>query len=228
MGKLIDQLAGREGHEVLLRIDEHNQEELSGSALSQADVAIEFSTPEAAPGNLMFCFEQGVPVVCGTTGWQNRLAEVQAAAEEKRGTLLYASNFSIGVNLFFALNRFLAERMDAYSAYEPQIEETHHTEKLDAPSGTAITLAEELLERLARKDDWVLGITRDEHKLPICARRIGQVRGLHSVRYDSPVDSIRITHEAHSREGFARGALAAAQWVVDRVGVFTMRDMLGF
>ncbi len=228
MGRLLDKLAGENGHEVVLRIDENNLGQLTPEAIHKADVAIEFSTPDAAVANLKFCLEQKTPVVCGTTGWLDQLDSIRALTEKWEGAVFYASNFSIGVNLFFELNRFLARRMRSWPEYEPQLEEIHHTQKVDAPSGTALSLANDLLANLDSKESWTLGIPDKPEELGITSRRIGMMPGTHEVRYDSGIDSIIIRHEAHSREGFARGALKAARWIIGKKGVFTMKDMLGF
>lgn len=228
MGQAIEGLALAAGHQVVLRIDRGDEALLQPAMLEMADVAIEFSRPETAPDNLLACFRAGVPVVCGTTGWLERQEEIQEACRLAGGAFFYASNYSIGVNLFFELNRYLARLMNGQPAYTPSLEETHHVHKLDAPSGTAITLAQGLLEELDRKSRWVLGPSEDPGTLPIVSHRIDEVPGTHQVRWDSPEDSIRIEHVAHGREGFARGALRAAEWLRGRQGCFGMSDLLGF
>jgi 4-hydroxy-tetrahydrodipicolinate reductase len=214
MGKAIAAMAEAAGDEVVLRIGSGNRGELTQEALQAADVAIEVSRPETAFDHIALCLEAGVPVVCGTTGWLDRLEEAVALCADKEGALLYASNFSIGVNLFFALNKRLAELMDSQPQYDPSILEIHHTQKLDAPSGTAISLAQDIVERLPDKEP------------PITSIREGQVPGTHEVVYRSDIDTISIRHEAHSREGFARGALLAAHWIVGKKGFFSMSDVL--
>ena len=226
MGRIIDQLAAQAGAEVVLRIDLDNPEDFS--KLKDADVAIEFSRPESAVQNYLRCFDAGVPVVSGTTGWTNRMEEVRAYCEKTDGAFFYASNFSIGVNVFFALNRFLAERMNHLPAYDIQLEETHHTQKLDAPSGTAITLAKDILSRVERKGQWVNREAKDPNELSILSHRIDPAPGTHRVVYRSAIDEVEIRHEAFSREGFARGALQAAHWLLGRKGCFGMNDLLGF
>ncbi|MBK7337144.1 MAG: 4-hydroxy-tetrahydrodipicolinate reductase [Saprospirales bacterium] len=226
MGRIIESLAPDEGGHVVLRVDRDNLQDLD--QLNTADVAIEFSQPESAPGNILRCLEAGVPVVCGTTGWTGRLEEIKEYCDSKGGAFFYASNFSIGVNVFFALNRFLAERMNQWPAYDVMLEEIHHTQKLDAPSGTAITLAGDIIRRLDRKEKWVNGETSDEKELSILSRRVDPAPGIHRVIYSSAIDEIEIRHEAFSREGFARGALKAARWIIGRKGCFGMDDMLGF
>ena len=227
MGRTIEQLALAAGHEITLIIDKDNLEDLNPRRLREADVAIEFSQPESAYANICSCLEAGIPIVCGTTGWLEHFETVKALCSAKDGAVFYASNYSIGVNLFFALNRFLAGLMDSQPQYEVILDETHHTQKLDAPSGTAITLAEGILGALSRKTKWVNQSGSHPDELEIRSHRIGQVPGTHEIRYDSPVDTITIRHEAHSREGFASGAIRAAEWIIGRKGCFGMTDMLG-
>lgn len=228
MGKTIEQIALAAGHEIVLAIDAHNTHLLAPEHLSQADVAIEFSRPETAADNLLRCMEAGVPAVCGTTAWLDRKPEVEAACVAHGCAFLYASNFSIGVNLFFALNRYLADIIAPYGEYDPVLEEIHHTQKLDAPSGTGITLAEGILERLPRKTHWVNRPAALPEELALTSQRIDPAPGTHTVAYHSEVDSIEIKHTAHSRLGFAQGALYAATWIVGKQGVFGMNDVLGF
>lgn len=228
MGRAIEQLALQDGDEIVLKMDSGSSRERAGEEIKMADVAIEFSRPESALDNIRLSLEAGVPVVSGTTGWLGRMDEAQSLCRKHEGALLYASNFSIGVNIFFALNRYLAELMAAQPRYEAQIEEIHHTQKLDAPSGTAITLAEDILQRLPRKHRWASQATGAPDELPVLSRREGQAPGTHEVQYNSAIDSIAIRHEAHSREGFAQGALQAARWIVGKKGCFGMKDMLGF
>lgn len=226
MGKTIDQLAQAAGHEVVLRIDVNNSADLDMTALASADVAIEFTRPESAFNNIVTCLENGVPVVSGTTGWLDRLEEAKQLVEKYQGGLFYASNYSIGVNIFFAVNKYLAKLMKRYDQYDINMEEIHHTQKLDAPSGTAITLAEGIMEALPHKTGWVNEPTDKAEELPIISKRIDKVPGTHEISYESAIDNITITHTAHSREGFAKGALAAAEWMVGKQGFYGMEDML--
>jgi 4-hydroxy-tetrahydrodipicolinate reductase len=226
MGRAIENLAPSAGCEIVLRIDQDNPGDFE--RLHLADVAIEFTRPESAVDNYRRCFDAGIPVVSGTTGWTSRMDEVRAWCEEAGGAFFYASNFSIGVNVFFALNRFLAERMNHLPAYDIQLEEIHHTQKLDAPSGTAITLAKDILDRIDRKEKWVNREAAGEKELSILSQRLDPAPGTHSVVYRSAIDEIEIRHEAFSREGFARGALEAAKWLVGKKGCFGMEDLLGF
>lgn len=228
MGKAIEELALSDGDEIVLRADSETSRKAAADFLQAADVAIEFSRPESAFDNIRLSLETGVPIVCGTTAWLDRLEEARVLCEKHDGALLYASNFSIGVNLFFALNRYLAEMMAQLPQYEVRMEEIHHIQKLDAPSGTAITLAEDILNRIKGLNKWVNKEAGEKGELPILSKREGQAPGTHVVEYHSPIDSITIRHEAHSREGFARGALLAARWIVGKKGYFEMKDMLGF
>jgi 4-hydroxy-tetrahydrodipicolinate reductase len=228
MGKAIEKEALSQGHEVVLTVDEHNSATITLSDLQQADVAIEFSRPEAAFDNLQRCIDAGLPVVSGTTGWLDRMETLKSYCEEKGGAFLYASNFSIGVNLFFQLNKTLTKLMAAHTQYLPRMEEIHHTQKLDAPSGTAITLAKGLLENYPARSYWTLDPSTDEHALVISAKRIDLVPGTHTISWDSEVDSIEIKHTAHSRKGFVVGALLAAEWLVGKKGCFGMEDVLGY
>lgn len=230
MGKAIELLAESQGIEIVWRIRRENLQERSADLLRQADVVIEFSRPEAAFGNVMACLEAGVPVVSGTTGWADDLPTAQAFCQRNGGGLIWASNFSIGVNLFFALNRYLAQLMSQRAEYLPALAETHHIHKLDAPSGTAITLANDLLAAAPRFSGYQLledgAAVSAEDLLPITAYRIGEVPGTHQITWQSPVDAISIEHRADSREGFALGAIAAAKWVYGKQGIFTMSDVL--
>ncbi|MBV6428879.1 MAG: 4-hydroxy-tetrahydrodipicolinate reductase [Haliscomenobacter sp.] len=227
MGKIIAKLAEEAGHTIALVIDRDNLDELTSGRLAEAEVAIEFSQPESAVGNIIACLEAGLPVVCGTTGWLDHLDEVKAQVASCQGALFYASNYSIGVNLFFAINRYLARLMNGQPQYDVALEEIHHTQKLDAPSGTAITLANSIVEEIDRKQTWVAQVPPAPGEIPIHSIRLGETPGTHQIVYTSPVDSIVIRHEANSREGFAKGALEAAQWLVGKQGVFGMEDMLG-
>jgi len=225
MGREIEAVAQKRGHEVVLRIGQDNLEELTPAALRQADVAIEFSQPEAAPYNIKLCAAIQLPIVVGTTGWYAEYDEITKEVKSKGGALLAATNFSIGVQLFFAVNAWLAKLMHAQKAYTARIEETHHIHKMDSPSGTAITLAERMLSGLEDKKGWSLTPTVDE--LPILAHRKNEVPGTHDVFYTSEVDEIRLTHTAYNRKGFALGAVVAAEWIKGRQGIYTMQDVIG-
>lgn len=222
MGKTIEQIAVARGHEIVLKID--NAE--TPYDITIADVAIEFSTPNSAYANISNSLTHKVPVVAGTTGWLSQYNEAVALCKAQQTAFLYASNFSIGVNVFFALNKTLAKLMSGLKEYEVAIEEIHHTQKLDAPSGTAITLAEGIIAE-TDKTDWHLD-TAAENEIPIVAKRIDNTPGTHIITYSSEVDTIEIKHTAHNRNGFALGAVMAAEWIVGKQGVFTMSDVLGF
>jgi len=226
MGKAIEQIAEKQGIEIVWRIRRDDQP--TPEMLRQADVAIEFTRPEAAFDNVMLCLQAGLPVVSGTTGWLDRLPEAQKFCLENSGAMLWASNFSVGVNLFFALNRRLAQLMAARPEYAAALTETHHIHKLDAPSGTALTLANELIQNTERYTGWsLLPDVPIAGEIPITAIREGEVPGTHLIRWQSAVDEISIEHKAHSRVGFAAGAVLAAQWMVGKQGVFEMGDVLG-
>ncbi|TKK68875.1 4-hydroxy-tetrahydrodipicolinate reductase [Ilyomonas limi] len=226
MGKAIEELAIQKGHPIVLKIASQITAELTAENLQKADVAIEFTNPHSAVSNLKTCIDAGVPVVCGSTGWLQQWDEVKKYCDEKNGTLLYASNFSIGVNLFFELNTYLAKLMAAYPAYEVMIEEIHHTQKKDAPSGTAITLAEQILQQIQRKKGWVNEVSNNEQELSIISKRIDPAPGTHTIRYTSAIDDIEITHTAHNRQGFAGGAVLAAEFLQGKKGIYTMKDVL--
>jgi 4-hydroxy-tetrahydrodipicolinate reductase len=221
MGKAIEKIALQRGHQVVAKIDKDNPLD----SLHNADVAINFSIPNAALANITNALNLGIPVVCGTTGWLEHKIEVDALCNKLGGGFLYASNFSLGVNLFFELNKKLAGYMDSLPDYKVAIEEIHHTHKLDAPSGTAITLAEGIIEN-SKKTQWYLEGDNGEG-IPIKALREDDVPGTHTVSYRSDIDSIDITHTAHSRTGFALGAVVAAEWILGKTGVFGMKDVLG-
>lgn len=232
MGQIIEQMALQRGHEVVLKISIDNPFDLTKENLKKADVAIDFSTPDAVLKNIDACFDAGVPVVVGTTGWYGKLQEVKNECDKSNSTILYGSNFSIGVNLFFKVNSFLSKLMNDYPAYDVQLEETHHTQKLDAPSGTAITLAEGVIENLARKDEWmneVIGtpveVFPKPNQLLIESSRVNNIPGTHSIVYSSEVDDIEIKHTAHNRNGFALGAVVAAEWLQNRNGFFNVADI---
>ena len=210
MGREIERIARDRGHEIVATIDMNEEEKFHSDEFKSADVAIEFTSPASAFQNYMHAFQAGVPVVSGTTGWLDRIDRIKEACEKEGKTFFYASNFSLGVNLFFALNNYLAGLMNRFTDYDARIEETHHIHKLDAPSGSAITLAEGILERVERKKEWSLDKKKAD-TLHIESFREGEVPGIHTVVYESPVDSIRLTHDAKSREGFALGAVLAAE-----------------
>ena len=227
MGKAIEEIALQKGHNIVLRIHDQNLEELTKQNLQRADVAIEFTGPQSAVDNILLSFNAGVPVVCGTTGWLSKMGMVQQKCKELSGTFLYASNFSIGVNIFFELNKKLAELMKYQLNYNVSMEEIHHTEKKDAPSGTAITLAEGIIATLPQKTKWVNKNSDVSDELSILSKRIDPAAGTHSVKYSSEVDDIEIIHTAHNRKGFAAGAVLAAEFVFGKKGVFNMKDVLG-
>jgi len=226
MGKAIEGIAVERGHEIVLRIDADNIEALNKENLQQADVAIEFTNPDSAIKNITQCFDAGIPVVCGTTGWLEQWEKVKSDCENKNATLLYASNFSIGVNLFFELNKKLAQLMSNRTEYQCTIEEIHHTAKKDAPSGTAITIAENIIALNPNKKNWVLGETEETNSLSITSKRIDPAPGTHIVSYNSAIDSVEIKHTAHNRIGFATGAVLAAEFVLGKKGVYGMGDVI--
>ena len=221
MGKVIERIALERGHEIVLKKDHDNTFE----GLLNADVAIDFSVPDSAVGNISECLNNGIPVISGTTGWLADYPKMVQLCEEKSGSFIYASNFSLGVNVFFELNEYLAKMMANLKQYNVSMEEIHHTQKLDAPSGTAITLAEGVIKHTDYAN-WTLE-TPISNEIHIEAKRIENVPGTHSIFYDSEVDQIEIKHTAHSREGFALGAVVAAEWLKDKKGVFNMKDVLG-
>lgn len=226
MGKEIEQILIARGHTIPLIIDLNNTNDLDAAHLKEIDVAIEFTTPSTAYGNVVKCLEAGVPVVCGTTAWLDKLPQVEQLCKEKNGAFFYASNYSIGVNIFFEINRRLAQLMNRFGEYDVTIEETHHTQKKDAPSGTAVTLAEGILENLDRKQKWVCGTTTVPEELEVVAIRRSVVPGTHTVTYESDVDSLSITHMAKSRRGFALGAVLAAEFLYGKTGIFSMKDLM--
>lgn len=220
MGQTIERIALERGHEIVLKKDEFNTFE----GLSDADVAIDFSIPAVAVENISSCFYQNVPVISGTTGWLERFDEMVALCQEKGGAFISSSNFSLGVNLFFELNEYLAKMMSKFDSYKVVLEEVHHTQKLDAPSGTAISLAKGVIEN-SNYTNWTMETPQSE-QIHIEAIRTGDVPGTHTVTYNSTVDTIEIKHTAHNRDGFALGAVIAAEWIIGKKGVFTMRDVL--
>ena len=227
MGKAIEEIALAKGHEVVLKIDMDNQHEFTAENLSKADVAIEFTGPHSAVDNLKKLFDAGTPVVSGSTGWLERWDEVKNYCQSKNGAFIYASNFSIGVNLFFEVNTYLAKLMSNHPEYEASMEEIHHTQKKDAPSGTAITLAEQVLQQIKTKKQWVNENSTNNEDLIITSKRIDPAPGTHSIKYHSEIDDIEIIHTAHSRKGFAGGAVAAAEFLAGKKGIYTMKDVLG-
>ena len=226
MGKEIEKIALERGHEIVCAIDVNQDDKFLSPQFQSADVAIEFTSPDSALSNYRKAFAANVPVVSGTTGWLEHLPEVKSACENDGKTFFYASNFSLGVNIFFALNNYLAKIMNQFPDYDVRMEETHHIHKLDAPSGTAITLAEGIFENVSRKTNWSLNETPEGSELGIKAFREGEVPGIHTVIYESEADSIRITHDAKSRKGFALGAVLAAEFTKDKKGFLGMKDML--
>jgi 4-hydroxy-tetrahydrodipicolinate reductase len=220
MGQVIERIALERGHEIVLKKDEFN----TYDGLSTADVAIDFSVPTAAVANISNCFHANVPVVSGTTGWLEHYNEMEALCNEKQGGFISSSNFSLGVNIFFELNEYLARIMAQFDSYKVSMEEIHHTQKLDAPSGTAISLAKGVIENSAYAK-WTMEAPKPE-EIYIEAKRIGDVPGTHTVTYDSTVDSIELKHTAHNREGFALGAVIAAEWLAGKKGIYTMKDVL--
>jgi 4-hydroxy-tetrahydrodipicolinate reductase len=227
MGKAIESIALSKGHEIVLKIDIQNNQDFTEAALQKADVAIEFTGPHSAFENVKKCIAWGVPVVSGSTGWLDQWAEIKDLCAEKNGTLIYSSNYSIGVNLFFELNKQLAQLMESYNSYDVSMTEVHHTEKKDAPSGTAISLAEQILTNLGRKNKWVNTASGNSNELVIQSERIDPAPGTHMVKYSSEVDDIEIIHTAHTRIGFASGAVLAAEFAFEKKGTFTMKDVLG-
>jgi 4-hydroxy-tetrahydrodipicolinate reductase len=232
MGQIIERFAIERGHEVVLKIGIDNLADLTVSNLRKADVAIDFSTPDAAINNIYTCFDANVPLVVGTTGWYGQLQEIKDECLRRNNTLLYGSNFSIGVNLFFHINEVLAKVMNNYPVYDVQVEEIHHTQKLDSPSGTAMTLAEGIIENLDRKSEWVnevdgspeIEVLKQEQVL-IASQRIENIPGTHTVIYSSEVDEIELKHTAHSRAGFALGAVVAAEWLQNKQGFYNISDI---
>lgn len=228
MGRAIEQLAPDYGVQIAWRINHENRAAMTPELLRQADVAIEFTRPEAAFENVMLCLQNGIPVVSGTTGWLEKLPEAQEFCKKNNGALLWASNFSVGVNLFFALNAYLSKLMNVRPEYAPTVTEIHHIHKLDAPSGTALTLVNEIIASVNRSTGWALAPDpQQEGEIPVTAIREGEVPGTHIVKWESRMDEIMIEHRAHSRAGFASGAILAAKWLIGKRGVFTMKDVLG-
>jgi len=235
MGQIIERFAIERGHEIVLKIGTANLDEFTSSNLRKADVAIDFSKPDSAIKNIHTCFDANVPVVVGTTGWYGQLQEIKDECMSRNNTLLYGSNFSIGVNLFFHINEVLAKMMNNYPAYDVQVEEIHHTQKLDSPSGTAMTIAEEIIGNIDRKKEWINELDSDPNvevikpeQLLIASQRIENIPGTHTVIYSSEVDEIEIRHTAHNRAGFALGAIVAAEWLQDKQGFYNIADIFNF
>lgn len=230
MGQLIGQIAESRGHHIVAKINIDNRHELADLDTAQIDVAIEFSQPEAAVENIKWALLQNIPILSGTTGWLDSKAEIEKLTIEKKGTFFYASNYSIGVNVFFKVNQFLAKLINESGGYKASIEEIHHTAKKDAPSGTAITLAEGIIESIGTIQKWHLSDNQseNEHSLPITSKRIDPAPGTHIIRYQSDIDSLEISHTAHSRQGFALGAILVAEWIQGKKGVLSMDDFLSF
>lgn len=230
MGKIIGEIAESRGHSIAGKINIDNKEDLQKLNPKDVDVAIEFSQPEAAFENISWAINHGVPIVVGTTGWLDKKSEIEKMTLDKNGSFFYASNFSIGVNIFFKVNEFLSKLMNETTGYGVSIEEIHHTAKKDAPSGTAITLAEGIIKNLNSKNTWNLNgeTPTSEESVEITSKRIDPAPGTHIIRYQSPIDDIEITHTAHSRQGFALGAVLVAEWIPEKKGVLSMDDFLSF
>ncbi len=226
MGKEIKSIAEERNHTITLVIDKDNTDDFNASNLKDCDVAIDFSTPESAYANILTCFENNVPIVSGTTGWLDKFDEVTEACNQNKQSFFYASNFSLGVNLFFSLNKWLGMVMNRFNKFDVDIEETHHTQKKDAPSGTAITLANDLIKSIDRKYRWKLSDVAEDNEIAIKAYREGDVFGIHKVNYESEEDVLEIKHTAKSRRGFALGAVLAAEYIKNKRGIFSMNDLL--
>jgi 4-hydroxy-tetrahydrodipicolinate reductase len=228
MGHEIENVATERGNSIRYRITYAYKENVSD--VKNADVDIEFTRPDTAFSNNKILISNGIPVICGTTGWNQHLSELRSYVEQVDGVFLYSSNFSIGVNIFFEVNRKLAEIMNQFAEYDVSMEEIHHIKKIDAPSGTAVTLAEQIIEKLKRKNQWELAgeAAPDKKSIIITSKREGNVPGTHKLKYSSPIDDIVLLHKAHNRVGFALGALLAAEWIQDKKGFLTMSDFLNF
>jgi 4-hydroxy-tetrahydrodipicolinate reductase len=228
MGKMIEEAATEKGHTIGLIVDIHNQADLTSQKMAGYDVAIEFTTPTSAWHNISVCFDLNVPVVSGTTGWHDRIPEIRERCLREHQAFVYASNFSIGVNILFHINRQLARLINPFDQYAPRIEEIHHIKKLDAPSGTAISLAQGIIGEISCLQEWKLAETTDRQTLPIKAIRADNIPGIHEVIYESEVDTLSIRHSAKNRKGFAQGAILAAEFIINKKGFYTMEDVLGF
>lgn len=227
MGRAIEEIAVQRGHNIVIAVDLDNAEKFTAQTLAEADVAIEFTGPDSAYANIMKCLEYNVPLVCGSTGWLQKWDEVVQYCTGRNGAFLYASNFSVGVNIFFEINKRLAGLMASQPEYDVTIEEIHHTQKKDAPSGTAVSLADQVLENVKRKKGWVNAAGNTAAELVITSKRIDPAPGTHIVRYNSAVDDIEIIHTAHNRTGFATGAVLAAEFIIGKKGIFGMKEVLG-
>jgi 4-hydroxy-tetrahydrodipicolinate reductase len=228
MGKAIEAIALERNHTVPLKIDINTIDSFTTENLQVCDVAIEFTGPQSAAENISKCLDAGIPVVSGSTGWLEQWISIKEKCDALNGSLIYASNFSVGVNIFFELNKKLAQLMSNQPEYEITMEEIHHTQKRDAPSGTAITLAEQILDNVSRKKKWINEAPKYPNEVPIISKRIDPAPGTHSIKYTSPIDDIEIVHTAHSRTGFATGAVLAAEFIAGKKGIFTMKDVLSF
>jgi 4-hydroxy-tetrahydrodipicolinate reductase len=226
MGHMIEEVATQRGHEIVLKIDVNNQHDFNKENISKANVAIEFTGPDSAFNNVMKCLQFGIPTVSGSTGWNDKLEQAKLYCKENNGSFLQTSNFSVGVNIFFEVNKLLAKLMASQPEYDVTMREIHHTAKKDAPSGTAVTLAEQVLANLPRKKNWVNQPANNKEQLSIISERIDPAPGTHYVKYSSEVDDIEIIHTAHSRKGFALGAVLAAEYISDKKGIFSMKDVL--
>ncbi|WP_205503205.1 4-hydroxy-tetrahydrodipicolinate reductase [Rufibacter psychrotolerans] len=226
MGQTIERLALAKGHQIVGRLTVHEADQLANFTADQVDVAIEFTSPDAAVGNILTCFRNKIPVVVGTTGWLQHLPTIKEKCQELQGTLFYASNFSVGVNLFFHFNEYVARKMQQYPEYGVQVKEIHHVHKLDQPSGTALSIADGILRHYPQKQGWINDVTQEPDLLGVVSEREGEVVGTHIVQYTSENDTFELHHIAHSREGFASGALLAAEWLPGRQGIFGMTDLL--
>ncbi|MDQ4140667.1 MAG: 4-hydroxy-tetrahydrodipicolinate reductase [Bacteroidota bacterium] len=226
MGRTIEQIATQRGHEIVGKIDVTNTNTLSQYNGNNVDAAIEFTHPESAFQNVKYCLQNNIPVVCGSTGWLEHFSEAKAICESENGGFFYASNYSVGVNLFFHFNEYLASKMQAYPNFKISVKEVHHIQKVDKPSGTAITTVEGILSQNSNFNGWVLAPEDASDKIAITSERVGNVVGTHVVRYESENDTIELMHDAHSRTGFAEGAVMAAEWLQNKKGVFGMKDML--
>ena len=227
MGKAIEEIALERGHKIVLKVDDQNLADFTKENVRKADVAIEFTGPHCAYGNIRGIIEFGVPVVSGSTGWTDRIDEMNKFCQENKGSFLYASNFSVGVNIFFELNKKLASLMASHKEYAISMEEIHHTQKKDAPSGTAITLAEQIMEQLPHKKKWVNDKSDKDEELSIISKREDPAPGTHSIKYASSIDDIEIIHTAHNRKGFALGAVIGAEYIKNKKGIFSMKEVLG-
>ncbi len=226
MGKTIEKLAIEKKHEIVLKINDTNLHELTVDNLKKADVAIEFTCPESAFANINLCFDAHIPVVSGTTGWLDKFDEVKDRCKNENQAFFYASNYSLGVNIFFKLNSYLAKIMNKFENFNVQIEEVHHIHKLDAPSGTAITIAEDIISEINRKKEWVKDEEINQEQIAIKSHREGEIPGIHTVTYNSAVENIVISHESKNRKGLAQGALMAAEFIIGKNGMFGMDDLL--